>query len=85
MIVAPFLFLSLLYSVACRVYHIDGSYSLAYNFGEYQYTFSLDERNMARKAYFEQRAEASKRKALLDKINKLDTETLQKIVEIIEK
>lgn len=66
-----------------RVYHVDGSYSLAYSYGEYQYTFSIEERDIARKAYTEQRVEASKRRALLNKIEKLDTETLQKIVDII--
>lgn len=38
-----------------KVYHIGGSCDLAYSYGEYKYTFSIEERNAARKIYTEQK------------------------------
>lgn len=68
-----------------RVYHEDGSFSYAYSYGEYHYTFSLEERDAARKEYAEQRAKISERNALIKKFSELDTETMKKLLAMIEK
>ena len=60
-----------------KVYHEDGSFSMAYSFGEYQYTFSLQERDEARAKYNQTRKEAGERRALLAQLENLDTETLK--------
>lgn len=68
-----------------RVYHEDGSFSYAYSYGEYQYTFSIEERDAARKTYAEERAKIGERNALIKKFGELDTETMKKLLAMVEK
>lgn len=63
-----------------RVYHKDGTFSLAYTFGEYKYTFSIKERDEARAKYYEERKAISEKKALLAQFEKMDTEELKKLL-----
>lgn len=68
-----------------KVYHEDGSFSYAYSYGEYHYTFSLEERDAARKEYEEKRAKIGERNALIKKFGELDTDTMKKLLAMIEK
>lgn len=68
-----------------KVYHKDGSFSYAYSYGEYHYTFSIEERDAARKEYFENRAKIGERNALIKKFGELDTETMKRLLAMIEK
>ena len=62
-----------------RVYHRDGSFSLAYSFGEYQYTFSINEREEVRKAFYAETKEKHERMEMLKQLANLDLETLKKL------
>ena len=63
-----------------KVYHEDGTFDLAYSFGDYQYTFSTEELAEKKAEYQKERAAICEHKALLRELDKLDTETLRKIV-----
>ena len=63
-----------------KVFHEDGTFDLAYSFGDYQYTFSLEELAEKKAEYQKERAAICEHKALLRELDKLDTETLRKIV-----
>lgn len=62
------------------VYHADGTFDLAYGFGEKQYTFSASELIDVKKAYQAERANLNERTKLLEKLKGLDLETLREIV-----
>ena len=68
-----------------KVYHEDGSFSYAYSYGEYHYTFSIEERDAARKEYLENQTKIKKRNALIKKFSELDTETMEQLLATIEK
>ncbi len=62
-----------------RVYHENGEYSLAYSYGEYKYTFSLEELNSIREQNKKERQNASERAKLIKQIQTLDTNVLREI------
>ena len=62
------------------VYHADGTFDLAYGFGEKQYTFSASELIDVKKVYQMERANLNERNKLLEKLKSLDLETLREIV-----
>ena len=64
-----------------KVFHADGTFSYAYGFGSYQFTFSLDELKAVRARYTAEQAQISEHKALVRMLDALDTETLRKIVD----
>ena len=66
-----------------KVHHADGTISLAYMFGESHFSYSIEERDATRKAYFEERARISERKALIQKFSELDTDTMKKLLATI--
>lgn len=63
-----------------KVYHKDGTFSLAYMYGSYHYTFSQDELKAAQARYTAERAMLTEHNALVRMIDALDTETLREIV-----
>lgn len=63
-----------------KVFHENGTFDLAYSFGDYQYTFSIEELIEKKAEYQKERAAICEHKALLRELDKLDTETLRKIV-----
>lgn len=64
-----------------KVYHADGSFDLAYGFGEKQYTFDYTELVQAKKDYVDRRAWLKEHNTMIARLNELDNETLKEIVE----
>lgn len=64
-----------------RIYHEDGTYSHAYTYGEQHYTYSISELQEVRKKDVARHNANSERRALLNALDKLDTDTLRELVE----
>lgn len=66
-----------------KVYHIDGTVSIAYGFGEKQFTYDYVEL-LEKKAEFQATMEYNKeRKKLMEKIKNLSNEELKKMLDNI--
>lgn len=67
-----------------RVYHSNGTFDLAYSYGEYQFTFDIIELKSKRAQYQYERHLISERNTLIKKLQQLDTNTLRELVNSIE-
>lgn len=67
-----------------KVFHKDGTCSIAYGYGEKQFTYDYDELMQVKKEYIETRKENARRKELVEKFKMLSTEEMIKLLEIAE-
>ena len=67
-----------------RVYHRDGSSSLAYQFGEKHFTYSQEELVEVKAAYQAERAAIHEHNELVKRLAAMDTETLRRLVAMVE-
>ena len=66
-----------------RVYHEDGTYTVAFMYGDKHFTYDEAERAAKRKEDKARIADNKRRKPLLEKLNTLSTDDLEALVEIL--
>lgn len=67
-----------------KVYHFDGTFDLAYTYGEHQFTFDVVELKLRREQYQADRKASGERNALIKQLQQLDTETLKMLVDLVK-
>ena len=63
-----------------RVYHIDGTFSLAYSYGEYHFTYDLDELAQKRAENAQKTAHNKERAELMKYFEGLTNDELRRII-----